>query len=332
MPWNNYRSRTLFFGGLFVFAVVAVFCAPVLAQVEGQDEPELIHFGDLIDVDVVGSFEFDWRGTINPEGFLDGIEHVDAPVYALCRSESEIARTIEKEYARMLRDPRIVVRIVDRSNRAVAYLDGAVKTPQRFQIRRPVHLNELLILAGGLTDRASGDISIFRPADVTCKVEKADSAETIVKARQSNGAQTVNIKISDLLRGVKEANPQIVSGDIVTIVEALPIYVIGGVNVPKTISSRSKMTVSHAIDSAGGLAKEAAPGKVTIFRRENGSSTIIDADIEAIRAGKAEDVVLKPYDIVDVPQKGKPKRAFPPVIDTGRRRGPITKLPLRIVD
>jgi protein involved in polysaccharide export with SLBB domain len=113
----------------------------------------------------------------------------------------------------------------------------------------------------------------------------------------------------------------------------LPIYVIGGVNAPKTISSRAKMTLSHAIDTAGGLAKEAASGKVTIFRRDGGLSNVIEADLEAIRAGKAEDITLKPFDIVEVPQKGKPKRAFPPVIEgSSTTRGPITKLPLRIVD
>ena len=31
--------------------------------------PDLIHFGDVIDVDVVGSLEFDWRGGLTPEGF-----------------------------------------------------------------------------------------------------------------------------------------------------------------------------------------------------------------------------------------------------------------------
>ncbi|HKX83103.1 MAG TPA: SLBB domain-containing protein, partial [Pyrinomonadaceae bacterium] len=183
------------------------------------------------------------------------------------------------------------------------------------------------------TDKASGEISIFRPADVTCRETKPAGSEAIVNAAQSNGPQTINIKISDLLRGVKEANPQIVSGDIVTIVEALPIYVIGGVNVPKTISSRAKMTVSHAVDSAGGLAKEAASGKITIFRRENGRSVVVETDLDAVRAGTAEDIVLKPFDIVEVPQKGKPKRAFPPVIEgVGSGRNSITRLPLRIVD
>ncbi|MDM7924023.1 MAG: hypothetical protein QUS14_17160 [Pyrinomonadaceae bacterium] len=37
---------------------------------------ELIHYGDLIDIDVVGSFEYDWRGTLTQEGFIDGNERL----------------------------------------------------------------------------------------------------------------------------------------------------------------------------------------------------------------------------------------------------------------
>src|SRR5688572_12535390 len=93
---------------------------------------EQIHYGDLVEVDVVGSLDFDWRGGLTPEGFLDGLERAESPVYALCRSEGEVATAVAERYRRILRDPNVVVRILDRSNRALAYISGAVKTPQRF--------------------------------------------------------------------------------------------------------------------------------------------------------------------------------------------------------
>ena len=52
---------------------------------------ELVHYGDIIDVDVVGSFEFDWRGRLTPEGFLDGYDRIEDPVFALCTPESAVA-------------------------------------------------------------------------------------------------------------------------------------------------------------------------------------------------------------------------------------------------
>ncbi|MDQ3798901.1 MAG: SLBB domain-containing protein, partial [Acidobacteriota bacterium] len=237
-------------------------------------------------------------------------------------------------------------RVLDRSGRPVSVLYGAVKTPQRFQIQRSVRLNELIILSGGITERASGEIQIFRPRYMSCQTEKK-SEETktalddekrtsfVSTRREDNGSTYINIKITDLLAGKSDANPLILTGDIVTILEAEPIYIIGGVASPKQISSRSRMTISRAIATAGGLTKDADPTKITIFRRGGSGreSRTIEVNLDAVKAEKAEDVVLQAFDIVDVPQKGRGKRRFPPVIRAveGGEKNALN-LPLRIVD
>lgn len=296
------------------------------------DQATLVHFGDLIEVDVIGSYEYDWRGSLTPEGFLDGLDSVENQIYALCQTEVDVSNAVQRELAKTLRDPKVSVRILDRSNRAVTFLSGAVRSPKRFQIKRRVNLNELLVLSGGITDRSSGEISIFRPANLNCTETRRSTEGEFVKASQPGGAATFNIKIADILRGDPEANPQILSGDIVTVSEALPIYIIGGVNAPQQIPMRNQLTLSRAITISGGLAKE-GNSKITIFRREGRETKLIPADIEKITAGQAEDLVLKAFDIVDVPQKGKPARTRPPVIDKGV---PLTltlgSLPLRVVD
>jgi protein involved in polysaccharide export with SLBB domain len=312
-------------------------------QISTQDELSLIHFGDLIDVDVLGSIEFDWRGMITPEGFLTSLEALPEPIYGLCRTEDQVARDIAKAYAKLLRDPKVVVKILDRSNRPNSTLFGAVRVPQRFQIKRPVHLNELIILAGGFTDQASGEIQIFRPASLSCTspttekeattAAEGKSSERFVSARRDNGSQFINIGITDLLGGKKEANVQIMAGDVVTVLEAKPIYVIGGVANPRQIATRSQMTVSRAVAAAGGLSKKGDGTKVTIFRRSAGVTKIIEANLEKIRAKEADDIVLQAFDIVDVPQKGSEKRKYPPFVkidETDRLNS--SKLPLRIID
>jgi polysaccharide biosynthesis/export protein len=300
----------------------------IAAQV---DQASLVHFGDLIEVDVIGSLEYDWRGSLTPEGYLDGLDTLPNPVYGLCQTEADLAATIEKEL-RILNNPKVTVRILDRSNRAVAFLSGAVRSPKRFQIKRPVSLSELLVLAGGITDRSSGEISIFRPPNLNCTDPRKNTDGEFVKASQPGGAVTFNIRIADILRGDEAANPQILSGDIVTVSEALPVYVIGGVNSPQQIPIRNQLTLSRAITMAGGLAKE-GNSKITIFRREAREAKRIEVDLQKVLAGIGEDPVLKAFDIVDVPQKGKPARPRPPVIDKG---GPLTLslagLPLRIID
>lgn len=326
----------LFSAACFILTVLCVGAGsqtPV-PQHESATNSQLIHYGDLIDVDVVGSFEFDWRGTLNPEGFLDGTDKMESQIFALCQTERNVAEQVEKEYSKILRDPRVVVRILDRSNRAVAYLDGAVRFPQRFQIKRPVKLNELIILSGGITDNASGEVTIFRPENLNCQQPAVDNNDgKFVKTSKSAGTRIIKIKISDLIRGVDEANPLVTSGDIITVIEALPVYVIGGVNAPKQVSSRQQTTLSRAIDSAGGLAKDSEGVKVTIFRREGTESRVIEADLDKIRSGEAEDPLLKPFDIVEVPQKGKPKSRFAPMIETrSQARGGMMKSPLRVID
>lgn len=306
-------------------------------------ETNLVHLGDLIDVDVIGSIEYDWRGMLNPEGFLDGIEFTENPIYALCRTEEEIALDVARAYSKILREPKVVVRILDRSKRPLALLYGAVKTEQRFQIKRPIFLNELIIVSGGLTENTSGEIQIFRPKNLSCqspsneKNEASDDAgenrARFVTASQDNGSVYINIKISDLLTGNKEANPQILSGDIITVREAESIYVIGGVSNPKQISSRGQVTLSRAIASAGGLAKGADAKKITVFRREAGETKIIEADLEKIEKGTAEDLILRAFDIVEVEQTGREKRKFPPVLkitETAEKKA--QNLPLRIID
>ncbi len=306
-------------------------------------EENLIHLGDLIDVDIVGSVEYDWRGMLTPEGFLSLVSYNENPVYALCRDEEEVALDVAKAYEKILRQPKVVVKILDRSNRPPSVLYGAVKTPQRFRINRPVFLNELIISSGGFTEKVSGEIQIFRPKNLNCLNEitaknnlnnkNEEKSEKYIAAAKDNNPQYINIKISDLITGKKEANPQILSGDVITVLEAESVYVIGAVANPKQISFRSQITISRAVASAGGLTKNALPQNVTIFRRENKNTKIIEVDLNRAKTNAAEDVLLQASDIVEVAQKGRGKRKYPPIFKTAEPLGKNTvELPLRIID
>jgi protein involved in polysaccharide export with SLBB domain len=297
-------------------------------------DDDLVHFGDVLDVDVVGGFEYDWRGGLNIDGFLDGFEGSEEPIRGLCRSEGQIADDIARSLSKTLRDPRVVVRIVDRSNRALVRLDGAVRTPTRFRLRRAVSLRELLVLSGGLADGASGDVTIFRPKDLSCgpAIVPTSAFETNTPAKD-NASMMINIKISDLLSGKAGADPQILSGDIITVIRALPIYVIGAVNNPRPIYSRDQMTLSRVVANAGGLAKDAEGSKVSIFRRDGLEVRSIDVDLGKIKRGETNDEVLRPFDIIEVASKGGGKRKYPPVVaNDGNISRAKQELPLRVID
>lgn len=247
----------------------------------------------------------------------------------MCRSVTEVADDIQRAYAKVLRDPQVVVKIVDRSNRPAARLDGAVKMAMRFSIRRPVRLRELIVAAGGFADDTSGDINIFRPANSNCSVL---STETAAKAPAGNGFQTINITISELLAGKESADPVILSGDVITVEKAQPVYLIGAVNDPRPVYSRSGMTLTHAIAMAGGLAKGAVEQTITVFRRSRGDTNIMQIDLEKIKNGELNDVDLKPFDIIEVAFKGHGRRKYPPVVAIGDKAERSGDLPLKVID
>ncbi len=334
------RNRILSIGAV-ILLVIPLLYSHASSQVNGYRLPEsnevartfdLVHYGDVVDVDVIGSLQYDWRGTLTPEGFLDGGDHLGVDIYALCKTEAELASAIAKHYSRLLREPRVVVRILDRSQRPAALVTGAVRNPARFQIKRAVRLNELIVMTGGLTDTLGGDIRIFRPPDLSCAGRTPEGGAVPISSG-SNQPVNLDITIADLLAGEPEANPYILSGDIVTVSEAAPIYVIGGVDAPRSIPSRGDLTVSRAVATAGGVAKNGIETSVTVFRRAGGQTQVIETNLRAIEGGTAEDVKLEPYDIVEVGIKGKEKREFPPVVLYDRIIGGDGRtLPLRIVE
>ena len=60
---------------------------------------------------------------------------------------------------------------------------------------------------------------------------------------------------------------------------------------------------------------------------------MLSVDLTRIRSNQSEDIVLRPYDIVDVPFKGKPPRKLPPVFETESVYGDgRAKLPLKLID
>lgn len=288
-----------------------------LIDVKNED---LIHFGDLIEVDVIGSAEFDWRGTISPEGFLNAKFYNADPLYALCKSEESIAAEITKIYSVLLRNPQLTVKILDRSNRSLSYIYGAVRTPQRLKIQRPVKLHEIIVSAGGITEKASGLITILRPPKLDCDQNSSDETKFI------------KLTVKDLISGKAEANPFIKLGDVITIEAAEPIYVIGGVNNPKQFLFREDLTLSRLISMSGGFSKDANPKNIIIYRRENNETKLINIDFEKIKLRQFEDIELEKYDIIEIGQIGRAKNRPNPKINFPEKGEQTANLPLKIID
>ncbi len=258
----------------------------------------LIGTGDTLDVIVARRPELNWRGQVNSNGEIPALPYLEKPIRALCRTEEDLAQEIKEAYTKLVKNPEITVRVIERSTRPVILL-GAIRTSQRFQLQRDVRLNELLFVSGGVTDRASGDIQIFSTEPFMCTQEGASAEQTA----ETEKSPLKVVRILDLMAGKEEANPLVRSGDIVTVMVAEPVYVSGGVVSPQSINFRDQLTLARAITMAGGLTGSARGGDIRIYRRKQNlaETEVIKADYNAIRKQQQPDIPLKAYDIIEVP-------------------------------
>jgi len=100
--------------------------------------------------------------------------------------------------------------------------------------------------------------------------------------------------------------------DVITVLTAEVIYVIGEVRKPRevTLKDRGSISVLQALSSAEGFGPAPAAQNSKIVRMGPGTKerAEIPVDLRKVMAGKAEDIAMRPNDILVVPSSG-PKKA-----------------------
>lgn len=307
--------------------MLAAFVSTAAIFAHGQTSRlDRIHIGDVIEVDQVGGTEFDWRGRVGADGSLIGFDTYDEPIIALCKTDIELAAEIEAGFRKILREPKFAVRIIDRSQRPTVTIEGAVKTPSRFRLMREVQLRELIALAGGLSDSVAGDIIINRQAAIACSEGAVDPGRS--------GFEQIRISLRDLLAGKPDADVEIMLGDIIIVDKAAIVYIIGGVRTPGTVYIRGQETLLAAIEKAGGFSKDAVKDQISVFRRGESGSEIIQCGIGKDASCDPEKAVTMPFDIIEIGTKGRPQRQYAPVFAAVEQalNGSNKELPLRIIE
>ncbi|MBD0372337.1 MAG: polysaccharide biosynthesis/export family protein [Pyrinomonadaceae bacterium] len=260
--------------------------------------------GDTLDVRVFGQPDMNWQGEVDSDGNLSSLPFIDKPIPARCRTDKEVEKDIRAAYSKILKQPDVSVRITGRNSRPPAYVYGAFQLPQQIQMMRRVRLNEIFARSGGTTERSNGKIQITHTAPVMCP-EPGDEPES---TDPNNFQATYKVySVADLKAGKEEANPYIRPGDVVQALEAEPIYINGNVVSPQPVFLRDGLTLSTALAMVGGVRKETKTSSITIYRI-NPKSQYRDTlvyDLQAIKRQKADDPVLQPYDIVEVPEAGQ---------------------------
>lgn len=259
--------------------------------------------GDTLDIRVFGQPDMNWTGEVDSDGNVSSLPFIEKPVRAQCRTEKDVQKDVIAAYSQYLKNPQVSVRIMGRNSREPATVFGAVTVPQRVQMQRRVRLSELITASGGVTERANGTIQILHTVEVLCP----EPGEKVEPLTAENGVIPFKVyKIADLLAGKQEANPVIRPGDIVTASTSEPVYITGSVIAPQGVFHREGLTLGRALAQVGGPKKEAKATDVRIYRQKPGSSDqeVIHVDYAAIKKQKQKDVLLQPYDIIEVPEAG----------------------------
>jgi protein involved in polysaccharide export with SLBB domain len=277
--------------------------APAEYKLEQTDPPDTVDsprlgVGDVIDVIVTArsgkspqlsaeNLQVDEKGQVQ---LFDGV------VSALCLTPAEFAANIKTRYLRYKREPlNVVVNVKEYRSQLVAVI-GAVKSPGRFELRRPIRLLELLALyASGPDAQSDGRIEVVHTQSAVCSGAEPQPHEVSMMSASYDWEET--------RLGREEANPYIRPGDVVSLAEAPQVFVIGNVREPRSIALKEKITLTTALAMAGGTLDATKSDQIRIERQKAGASTkeLLVVNLNAIKKRQAEDPVLQPGDIVEVP-------------------------------
>ncbi len=179
-----------------------------------------------------------------------------------------------------LASPRVAVRIRDYQSQFV-WVRGAVWRPGRKPLRSGTRLVDALLDAGGFQEGASGEVTLERAAGTFPDGARSARFRFPVTGPSPEGLQQLSLPL--------------VAGDVITAGVQRWITVSGAVKRPGRHEFEDALTLSRAVEAAGGLLRNGS--ERVLVRRKEGD---IEVDLGAVRDGHAEDLALAPGDQVVV--------------------------------
>ena len=268
----------------------AAFAPPVAVEPPGLPDdpptPYVMTPGDVVRLRIASVDPLDV-----PELMVDGMGRLHVPlagdvvVGGLGISEAE--RRIEDElkvYDRLAHVSLLVTNPA--GHRAIVI--GAVAKPGVYELKPDARLAEVVALAGGFKVH-EGDDEFHEMAD-------------LAGARLVRGGVTVAVSFGRALEGDPRHNVRLRPGDILYVPPERGgrVVILGEVQAPKAIPFRQGLRLTEVLARAGGTTKDADAADVRVVRGPLSRPKVYRADIKALIAGEAGDVVLAPGDIVFV--------------------------------
>jgi polysaccharide export outer membrane protein len=126
---------------------------------------------------------------------------------------------------------------------------------------------------------------------------------------------TITVNLSQILETGDMVNNVIIQpGDVVTVPHAGIVYVLGAVPRPggyTVTNDRAQLSTLKVLSLAGGLERTAKSDRAVIVRKDaTGKQQEVDVDLKKIMKFEAEDVQLRPSDILYVPRSAGKQAAL----------------------
>lgn len=262
---------------------------------------------DVLSVTIQNMPEASGKFRVTDRGYVV-LPGLASPIEASGLTPLELSRRVAQalKNAELLRDPVVSITVEEYHSQTVTVL-GAVQKPAVYPLEKPTTVLEMLSIAGGLLPTAGRNVTLVR-------------MNSTVSARPGNGArpedQTIlNFDLAKLLEGKNSAlNVTMRAGDVLTVNAAPLIYVVGAVQKPGGFviqDPASGVTVLQALALAEGITPVAAAHRSMIVRHASSGSDRqeIAIDVTKLMAGKIEDRILEPNDILFIPESGTKRSA-----------------------
>jgi len=271
------RFRTLFATVSLLWLLLAA--VPLLAA------EYVIGAADVLFISVLGHKDLDTVSSVTPGGKISF--PLVGDVQAAGLTAQELADRLTRALSEKIKIPVVSVSLREINSYRV-YVLGGVARPGVLSSKSEITLLQALALAGGVTPGA--DLTLGYVARGNKRLD-ADFRKLVM---QGDLSQNIILKPEDVVvvpTSLKNA-----------------VFVMGEVRNPGTIPLEPEggYTILQLIARAGGFSQFAKPSRTVIIREEGSGKQIIPVDVQKIidNPQEAKDVVLKPGDVVFVPQGG----------------------------
>lgn len=256
---------------------------------------------DLLEISVYEAPDLGRTVRVSADG------NISLPLVGAVQAAGLTSRQLEAVLEELLRrkymkDPHVAVFVKEIKSHPVSVF-GAVESPGVYEIRGAKTLVEVLSMAHGVSDDAGDTVIVVRKGGLA---SPAGASRASSAPNATSPSPILRIPLKGLLdSGNPRDNVPIYPGDVVKVTRAGIIYVVGEVRRPGgfTLKTNENISVLQALALAEGLTRTSAARHALIIRtnQSSGKRKEIRIDLDKILKGRAPDPMLRPRDIVFVP-------------------------------